>query len=59
MNILEHYIIEVHQVIELENFPNMIKVDLTYECWGSKQRTWHTTTKEFWKKELTQGYYLE
>lgn len=58
MNILEHYILEVHQVIECENVPGMVKVDLTYDCWGSTQRDWHTTTKEAWEKELAQGYYL-
>jgi hypothetical protein len=58
MNLLEHYIIEVHEVIDLEDFPGMIKVDLTYDCWGSIQRTWHTTTKEEWEEDLARGYYL-
>ena len=58
MNILKCYIIEVHQILEPKNFPNMVKVDLTYNCYGSKQRGWHTTTKEEWEKEIAQGYYL-
>jgi hypothetical protein len=29
MNLLEHYMIEVREVIDLEDFPGMIKVDLT------------------------------
>lgn len=58
MNLLEHYILEVHQVIEVDGYPDAIKVDLTYDCYESIQRAWHTTFKEDWEKELAQGYYL-
>ena len=30
MNLLEHYILEVHQIVEVEGYPDAIKVDLTY-----------------------------
>lgn len=58
MNLLEHYIIEVHQIVVPEDYPYMVKVDLTYDCYGSVQRGWHTTFKEDWEKEFAQGYYL-
>ena len=38
MNLLEHDILEVHQIVEVEGYPDAIKVDLTYNCYGSIQR---------------------
>ena len=58
MNLLEHYIIEVHDVVEFTAVPGMIKVDLTYDCYGTIQRGKHITSKEEWEKELAKGYYL-
>lgn len=58
MNILEHYIEEVHGIKELEKYPDMIEVDVTCDCWGSIQRTKHFTTKEQWRKDLEKGYFM-
>lgn len=58
MNLLEHYIIEVHSVIEYTAVPGMIKVDVTYDCWGNVQRDTHITSKALWEEALTKGYYL-
>ena len=58
MNLLEHYIIEVHQVVVPEDFPYMIKADLTCDCYGAVARSWHTIFKEDWEKILEQGYFL-
>ena len=58
MNLVECYIVEVHRVVVPEDYPHMVKVDLTYNCHGSVQRGWHTTFKEDWEKELVQGYYF-
>ena len=58
MNLLEHYILEVHDVVEFTAVPGMIKVDLTYDCYGTIQRDKHITSKDLWEKELAQGYYL-
>lgn len=58
MNILEHYIKEVHSIKEIEKYPDMIEVDVTYNCYGSIQRTIHLTNKEQWKKDLEKGYFM-
>lgn len=58
MNLLEHYIIEVHDVIEYTAVPGMIKVDVTYDCYGTIQRGTHITSKALWEEALNKGYYL-
>lgn len=58
MNLVEHYIVEAHQVIIPKEYSHMVQVDLTYNCYGSIQRGWHTTLEEDWYQELRQGYYL-
>ena len=58
MNLVECYIVEVHRIVVPEDYPHMVKVDVTYNCHGAVQRGWHTTFKEDWEKELVQGYYL-
>jgi hypothetical protein len=58
MNLLEHYIIEVHDITEFTAVPGMIKVDVTYDCWGNVQRGTHITSKELWEEDLKRGYYL-
>lgn len=58
MNLVECYIVEVHKVIVPEDYPRMVRVDLTYNCHGAVQRGWHTAFREDWEKELAQGYYL-
>ena len=58
MNLVECYIVEVHRVVVPEDYPHMVKVDLTYNCHGSVQRGWHTTWATAWEQEKAQGYYL-
>jgi hypothetical protein len=58
MNLLEHYIIEVHDITEFTAVPGMIKVDLTYDCYGTVERGKHITSKELWEEALAKGYYL-
>lgn len=58
MNLLEHYIIEVHDVTEFNEVPDMIKVDVTYNCYGTVERGKHITSKELWEDALAKGYYL-
>lgn len=58
MNLLEHYIIEVHSVTEYTAVPGMIKVELTYDCWGNVERGTHITSKALWEEALAKGYYL-
>lgn len=58
MNLLEHYIIEVHDVTGFTAVPGMIKVDVTYNCYGTVQRGTHIFTKELWEEALIKGYFL-
>ena len=58
VNILEHYIEEVHGTREFEKYPDMIEVDVTCDCYGSIQRTRHITSKEQWQKDLEKGYFM-
>lgn len=58
MNLLEHYIEEVHSVTPDENNPDWVVVDVTCDCWGSIERKVHNTTKKAWEQEKEQGYFL-
>lgn len=58
MNVLEHYIKEVHGIKELEKYPDVIEVDVTCNCWGSIQRVKHLTDKKQWKTDLENGYFM-
>ena len=62
MNLLEHYIIEVLNINELQ-MPEHIKehyieVKALCNCWGDKRVYSHITTRENWERELKQGYFL-
>lgn len=58
MNLLEHYIKEVHWIRESEKYPDVIEVDVTCDCWGSTQRVKHLTDKKQWKTDLEKGYFM-
>lgn len=58
MNLLEHYIKEVHGIKESEKYPDVIEVDVTCDCWGSIQRVKHLTDKEQWEIDLEKGYFM-
>ena len=58
MNLLEHYIIEVKEIIELNTFPPMVEIKALCDCWGDTRIYNHITTRENWERELRQGYFL-
>lgn len=58
MNLLEHFIIEVHEIKEFDDYPNIIEVDVTTKCYGVKQITKQSFSKEQWQKAVEQGYFL-
>lgn len=58
MNLLEHYIVRIHEVKEFEKYPDMIEVDVTCDCYGSKQRVKHITDREQWQKDIKNGYFM-
>ena len=58
MNVLEHYIKEVHGIKEFEKHPDIIEVDVTCDCWGNIQRIKHLTDKKQWEIDLENGYFL-
>ena len=58
MNLLEHYIKEIHGIKEFEKYPDMIEVDVTCNCYGSIQRVKHLTDKKQWQMDLKKGYFI-
>ncbi len=58
MNLLEHYIVRIHEVKEFEKYPNMLEIDVTCDCWGNKQRIKHITDREQWQKDVQRGYFM-
>ena len=58
MNLVEHYIKEIHGIKEYPRDPKYIIVDVTYDCYGVVERKEHFTTKDEWEKEKTNGYFL-
>ena len=58
MNLLEHFIIEVHEIKEFDDYPNLIEVDVTTKCYGVITRTKHFFKKEKWQKAVEQGYFI-
>ena len=58
MNILEHYIVEIHEEKELEKYPYMLEIDVTCDCWGDRQRTKHITHREQWYEDVKRGFFM-
>ena len=58
MNLLEHYIIEVIKITDLDVFDSLIEVEVLCDCWGDKRIYTHVTTRENWERELKQGYFM-
>lgn len=65
MNLLEHYIREVHSVEEYKEewtkeFPDIefVKVDVTYDCYGRTERKTHVWNKAQWNAIKTQKYFM-
>ena len=58
MNLLEHYIIEVIKITDLDVFDPLIEAKVLCDCWGDKRVYTHVTTRENWEREVKQGYFL-
>lgn len=58
MNLLEHYIKEIHGIEQLEKYPDYIVVDLTFDCYGIVERKEYITRKDQWEKDVERGYFL-
>lgn len=58
MNLLEHYIIKVISIKDLDVFDSLIEVKALCDCWGNKRIYTHVTTRENWERELKQGYFM-
>lgn len=60
MEILEHYIKEIHSEEEIRSYPppKIMKVDVTTNCWGQIKRWTTTFTKEQWEIAKYKGYFL-
>jgi hypothetical protein len=62
MNLLEHYIIEVKKIAELQ-MPEYIKepyveVEVFCDCCGDKRVIKHVATRANWIREMAQGYFM-
>lgn len=55
MNLLEHYIEEVHNEEYLED---VVKVELTILCYGNREKITTAFTKEYWEVVKEKGYYM-
>lgn len=58
MNLLEHYIITVHGEHEIYMFPDFVKVDLTYDCYGTIRRCRKMFRKSEWEEAKKKGVFL-
>lgn len=64
MNLLEHYIKEVHYVLDVTNrlaYPTsepMYSVELTYDCYGSTGRMRKHFYKSEWEEAQVKGYFM-
>lgn len=58
MNLIEHYIIKVHREHEIYMNPDFIKVDLTYDCYGTIRRCLMMFRKCEWKEAKKKGVFL-
>ena len=58
MNLVKHYIKEIHGIKHPEKYPDLIVVDVTFDCYGIVKRAEHITRKEQWEKDVTLGYFL-
>ena len=69
MNLIEHYIKEIHNVTDVTSEckeingcpPNetIYEVDLTYVCCGQAHRTIKIFSKSEWKSARSKGYFMD
>lgn len=59
MNLLEHYIKEIHSVEWVEIGDLILQeVDLTYDCYGVVTREIRRFFPDEWKEAKEQGYFM-
>ena len=68
MNLLEHYIKEIHSVKDITNkftertgyVPDepLLQVELTYDCYGVVKRTAETFWQSNFERAKKQGYFM-
>lgn len=68
MNLLEHYIKEVHSVTDVTKFYSdkarcplkepLYEVDLTYDCYGRITRKIRCFFKSEWEEAKSKGYFM-
>lgn len=59
MNLLEHYIKEIHSVVEIERENiRFLKVDLTYDCYGKVERDTRPFFHDEWEDAKAKGYFM-
>ena len=58
MNLVEYYIIEIHDEQVCPFNRDFVDVDLTYDCYGTVRRTTKSFRKEVWEKAKEMGYFL-
>ena len=58
MNLLEHYIKEIHGIEYSKKYPDLIVIDVTSDCYGCVKREERITTKDQWGKDVELGYFL-
>lgn len=59
MNLLEHYIEEIHSVEEVRTDTLILqKVDLTHQCYGVVQRETKTFLNSEWEDVKAKGYFM-
>lgn len=60
MNLVEHYIVEVHKVRESRIREGFLIIDLTVDYYyGNNIRLERYCSKEQWEDDKIRGYYLE
>ena len=57
MNLLEHYIVQIHRVDEVKEEGTVV-VDFTDVCWGSRSRKVRIFSKREWESIQEKGYYM-
>lgn len=62
MNLLEHYIEEIHSVKEVDRQEWMtgpyVRVDATVDCYGNRTREVRHYPLSYWEKIKADGYYM-
>ena len=56
MNLLEHYIEEIHSEEIKEE--NLVEVDMTTLCYGTTKREINVYPKDYWEEKKQKGYYM-